>query len=52
MSKSSNTNGNRQVLIAAGTLVTAIIGTSFAAPAAIGAGVCMVIWGITKLKKS
>lgn len=36
---------------AVGTIAGAIAGTALAAPAAIGAGVCLVIYGVVKLVK-
>ncbi|MFV0179781.1 hypothetical protein OBK28_09400 [Empedobacter falsenii] len=48
----SNNSDKNVLVIAAGTLVTAIVGTTMAAPAAIGAGVCLAIWGINEMRKS
>ena len=51
MSKNSNVQEKQFPILAVGTVVAAIAGTTFAAPAAIGAGVCLAIWGGLNLKK-
>ncbi len=37
---------------AVSAVVTAVAGTTFAAPMAIGAGVGLVVWGVAELVKS
>ena len=51
MSQNSNSQEKQFPVLAFGTVIAAIAGTTFAAPVAIGAGVCLAIWGGLNLKK-
>ena len=56
MAENENESKNQAALFAGagtaiGTLGAAIAGTALAAPAAIGGGVALVIWGVVKLVK-
>jgi hypothetical protein len=52
MENNSNSHGNAAAFAALGTFVFAIIGTSLAAPLAIGGGIGLTLWGIFNLKNN